>query len=205
MATKGPIDQKQLLNSLDKIDLTSERISKIVKGLLAFSRQGETEEASHNNLLSLFNSTIEFAAQKLKNIGVTCELEMDPGLIIECRAIQVSQVLLNLLTNACDAIEEQKQPWIKVSAHKMGEDVLIAVTDSGGGIDKEKADRLFEPFSTTKPIGKGTGLGLSIALGLVHSHHGTLTIDHSCVNTKFDIRLPQFQPIKKLLGIDKAA
>jgi signal transduction histidine kinase len=78
--------------------------------------------------------------------------------------------------------------------------VEISVTDSGKGIPPEIREQVFNPFFTTKDIGKGTGLGLSVSKGIIESHHGMISIDAKCPNTRFIVRIP-----KKHSGARKAA
>ena len=120
----------------------------------------------------------------------------DSDLIIEGRETGLIQVVSNLISNACDAVEGLKirNIVIAVSAHL--DEVEISVTDSGGGIAKEIVDKIMTPFFTTKPVGKGTGLGLSIVRGIVRSHQGKIFVDAECPNTRFVLRLPVSQSLK---------
>jgi two-component system NtrC family sensor kinase len=91
---------------------------------------------------------------------------------------QLQQVVINLLSNALDAIPAGGT--IAVSTQSSGEfpsTVALEVTDTGTGIPAEHLSKVFDPFFTTKPPGKGTGLGLSVCLGIVQDHHGTITVD----------------------------
>jgi signal transduction histidine kinase len=105
-------------------------------------------------------------------------------------SIQISQVILNLLNNAFDAIQDATDKWIKIQTYIEHGQVQIRVTDCGHGISNEVAKKIMQPFFTTKPIGKGTGLGLSISKGIVEAHQGKLTIDTESKNTCFVITLP---------------
>ena len=91
---------------------------------------------------------------------------------------QLQQVVINLLSNALDAIPAGGT--IAVSTRSLGESsstVVLEVTDTGTGIPAEHLSKVFDPFFTTKPPGKGTGLGLSVCLGIVQDHHGMITVD----------------------------
>ena len=107
--------------------------------------------------------------------------------------MQLGQVLLNLLSNAHDAVQALSEKWVKVAVEDRGPDLLISVTDSGPGIPTEVADRLMEPFYTTKEVGKGTGLGLSISKGIIDAHQGKIELDRHSPNTRFNITLPKFR------------
>jgi len=98
--------------------------------------------------------------------------------------------LLNLLNNAHDAIAHLPEKWVRVSVKALGDTVEIRVRDSGRGIPPDIAQKIFQPFFTTKEIGKGTGMGLSISLGIIKAHSGRLTLDESEPNTCFVLSLP---------------
>ena len=104
-------------------------------------------------------------------------------------------MLLNLLSNAFDAIEESGavNRRIGISASDESEHVALAVVDHGRGIAADIRDKVFQPFFTTKPIGKGTGLGLSISRGLVEAHHGKLSFTSVPGATRFVVQLPKRQ------------
>jgi C4-dicarboxylate-specific signal transduction histidine kinase len=117
--------------------------------------------------------------------------EIDPTWSIECRESQISQVLLNLLSNAHDAVQGTEKAWIALSVKELGEHFEISVTDSGHGIPESIAQKVMKPFFTTKPLGKGTGLGLSISSNIMIDHHGELRVDTTSANTRFVMTLPK--------------
>ena len=104
--------------------------------------------------------------------------------------MEISQVLVNLLINALDAVQSLKEKWVRLEVDHQEDSVTVAVTDSGAGIPPEINDRMFEPLFTTKPTGMGTGLGLSISKRIIERHGGTLMIDRSSPHTRFMVRSP---------------
>jgi signal transduction histidine kinase len=118
---------------------------------------------------------------------------IDENLTIQCRPSEISQVLLNLLNNAFDAVEDLPQRWVKIDVKEVDDQVNLTVTDSGQGIDVALRDKIMQPFFTTKPVGKGTGLGLSISSGIVESHHGKFVLDPKSPFTSFQMTLPKRQ------------
>jgi PAS domain S-box-containing protein len=173
---------------------TSDRISKIVKSLRAFARDVEQDPFQKISVKSVVDDTAELCRSRFRDSGIRFEIgEIDEGLSIESRPVQISQVLLNLLNNAFDAVENHADPWIHLGVLDAKDSVKILVTDSGRGIPPEAREKLFQPFFTTKEIGKGTGLGLSVSTGIVETHSGTLTLDPSHPNTRFVVRLPKRQ------------
>jgi signal transduction histidine kinase len=115
---------------------------------------------------------------------------------LDCREVQLSQVILNLLNNAFDAISELPNKWVHLES-RMNEGIIeIRVIDSGSGIPEELREKILQPFFTTKEVGQGTGLGLSISKGIIESHGGTLSIDIKSQNTCFVIQIPQAKTVQ---------
>jgi C4-dicarboxylate-specific signal transduction histidine kinase len=109
-----------------------------------------------------------------------------------CREVQLSQVIINLVNNASDAIIDLPEKWIELDVTKdeTGKKIIISLTDSGNGIPQEIAKKLMTAFFSTKGVGKGTGLGLSISQKIINEHQGDLFLDQSCQHTRFIIELP---------------
>jgi len=99
---------------------------------------------------------------------------------IKCSAGSFQQVLVNLLLNARDALLEQPEPLITISASHADGKVVLSVSDNGSGVSDEIRQKIFDPFFTTKPIGKGTGLGLAVSKQLIEEVGGSL----SCIETQ---------------------
>lgn len=114
------------------------------------------------------------------------------GAIVRCCPSQICQVLVNLIHNARDAVENLKDPWIKIGVHESPSSVSLSVTDAGSGISPTVRSRLMEPYFTTKPKGKGTGLGLSISRRIMERHGGSLFLDAAEPNTCFRLEFPRF-------------
>jgi signal transduction histidine kinase len=116
---------------------------------------------------------------------------MEKSLRIDCRPTEISQVLLNLLNNAVDAVQPLAEKWVELQVRSAGKDVEISVMDSGKGIPEKIRDKVGQPFFTTKVVGHGTGLGLSISRGIVEAHGGHLNLDTQCEHTRFVVTLPK--------------
>jgi PAS domain S-box-containing protein len=181
--------------ALSAIESTSKRIAEIIKGMRAFSRESGGEPFAQSEIASIIDETLVFCRTRFKNHGVDLRLpEVVPMVKIECRAIQISQVLLNLLNNAFDAVEGRPEKWIQIGVEDRGSVIQVHVTDSGAGVPKEVVGKLMQPFFTTKGPGKGTGLGLSVSRGIIESHGGRLFLDEQSQQTRFVIELPKRQP-----------
>lgn len=185
-----PVTVEDLHHSLKTIEDTSLRIASIIKGLNLFSRRQGMESKVSKKISEIIEDTLMIAREKFKINGVvfTCNLQDDPA--IECHPVQISQVLLNLLNNSCDAIKNLSQRWINLSCQLQVEQVCIKITDSGTGIPVEIANRIMEPFFTTKAVNEGSGLGLSISKGIIESHKGKMLLNSQHEHTQFLVYLP---------------
>ena len=191
---RGQVTGDKVVNAAQKILDTSERISKIVRSLRAIARDGENEPFLSTPLHQILEETLEFCRARFKNHSIKLLVSAIPQHInVECRAVQIAQVLLNILNNAYDAAIASNEKWVKIEFADLGRDIEIAVSDSGVGIPKEIASKIFEPFFTTKEVGKGAGLGLSISMGLIKNHNGKFYLDKNSKNTCFVVHLPKQQ------------
>ena len=184
---------------LKKISDMVYRISKIVAGLRAFSRDGSQELPSEFKVMKFFSDISDLCHSNLSHKQVKIEFLIDdPQTKLFAREVQLSQVLINMINNSSDAIKDLDQKWIRVECIQRNDKITIAVTDSGPGIPPEIQKKMLQPFFTTKEVGKGTGLGLSISIGIVEAHGGTLTYCQSSPNTRFEITLNARAPEAEL-------
>jgi PAS domain S-box-containing protein len=109
---------------------------------------------------------------------------------------QMGQVLINLISNAIDAIAELDERWISLEIGKDHQSLVLKLSDSGKGISPSIAQSVFNPFFTTKTMGKGTGIGLAISKRIIEEHAGTIAIDTSMSNTTFVIKIPITQSVR---------
>lgn len=183
-----------------KIYGESERIEAIVKNLLSFSRQ-EKESHSPARMQDIIESTLSLTHKMLTKEQITVEKDVPDDLpMIKCRSNQIMQVLMNLITNARDALNEKYKGFdenkiIKISCvlyEKEGRRwILTMVEDHGMGIPDSVKNRIFDPFFTSKPREKGTGLGLSVSHGIVKDHHGDIDVESvEGEYTRFFLELP---------------
>lgn len=194
-----PFDEKRAEDFIEDIDKTAKRIAKIVAGLRSFSRTADGDPYSPYSLQIIVNDTLELCGERLRNGGVELEIaEISESAMIDCRPVEISQVLINLINNAFDAQSDQSQKWIKLSVDDVGEGIEIAVTNGGPKIPPSTQQKLFQPFFTTKMIGKGTGLGLSVSQGIAEGHFGKLRLDAECANTKFILTIPKNRMPRKI-------
>lgn len=192
LASKGKKLTESFVEEIsESIERTTQRISQIVRGLKAFARDGDHEDPQEIQLTAVIEDTLSFCRERMKNHEVELDVECAPELRCWCRPVQMSQVLLNLLNNAHDAVEGRKEKWIRVSARELNGRVEITVSDSGPGIPEQLREKVMQPFFTTKDPNRGTGLGLSVSNSIVESHGGSLSIVEHAPHTTFLISLPR--------------
>ncbi|ANT64774.1 PAS domain-containing sensor histidine kinase [Prosthecochloris sp. CIB 2401] len=152
------------------------RAKSLVMQILTFSRQEKTplEPAS---LQPIIQDSINFVRHSLPT-SITMDTDINPcNCTVMCNPMQLQQVLINLCTNAWQAMEHTKEKILTVKLWKSGTDAAISVSDTGRGMDTQELERAFDPFFTTKKVGKGTGLGLSVVYGIIQAHGGNIEID----------------------------
>jgi C4-dicarboxylate-specific signal transduction histidine kinase len=174
----------------NRIEATTLRIATIVKGLRAISRDGSQDEKELVNAKDIIDETLGLCVEHFRNEGISLEFEVYEDLWVQCRRVQISQVVLNLLSNSFFAVSNQEKKLIRIMAKRTEDMFELAIEDSGPGVPLEVREKIFQPFFTTKPVGKGTGLGLSIAASLVRDHGGDILLDESAPVTRFVMRLP---------------
>jgi signal transduction histidine kinase len=177
--------------AIDKLLVRSregtERVKKIVQDLRIFSRMDHAE-LQDANLHEDLERTLALMEPRFKN---TIALERDFGdlPLVRCYPGQLNQVFLNLLMNACDAIEGEGT--IRIRTRPIADGVRLEFKDDGPGIPDEVRGRIFDPFFTTKPVGVGTGLGLSLSHGIIERHGGRISVESAPgEGTTFVIELP---------------
>lgn len=169
------------------------QISEIVLSLKNFARvdRAATDQV---NLIDNIETALTVGHHHLKN-RVTVEKRFEPIPLVPCAPSQINQVLLNLLTNAAQAIDHE-QGRLLIRTYIRGEFVCISVEDNGSGIPPEHVSRIFEPFYTTKKVGEGTGLGLSISYRIIKDHGGDIRVATKLgFGTRFEISLPIKRPV----------
>ena len=174
---------------IERIIKASLYTREIIKKLMIFSRQ-MPQQIVPVNLNTIVSSTLYFIDVRFQSQGINIVERLDPGLpLIQADSVQMSQVLVNLITNAIHALPEGGQ--VTVSTRQKDNTVILAVKDTGTGMAPAVRRKIFEPFFTTKPVGQGTGLGLSVVQGIVDSHDGSIHVTSTKgKGSKFEISLP---------------
>ena len=192
---------QELKESLDKIKTQGERCKQITHKLLSFAQRTDPRlrDVQMNDLIK---AVLALSLSRPLS-GMTVETQLDPALpVTSASPSEMQQVLLNLISNAMDAVDP-KDGKVKISTKVEADHVVIEVADDGHGIPRTQLDRIFEPFFTTKPVGKGTGLGLPICYGIVKKHGGSITVESEPgIGSTFCVRLPILatEKIKPAMG-----
>lgn len=190
----GPLENELAIRHFQKIHKSVDRISKIVKGLKHFANQSDTRPKEKVEIQEIVDETTQFCQELLGAKGISLKLAEVPPVKIHCHSIQVSQVLLNLLKNASDALEGESnvsEKWISINFKQELDYFYFIISNGGEKIPLNIAEKIFTPFFTTKDKEKGTGLGLSISQSIMKDHGGELYFDSASYdNTTFVIKHP---------------
>jgi signal transduction histidine kinase len=191
----GNVDIPLFSESMISVEKMANRISSVVKGLRVFSRQGAGEPLTKSDIRDVIEDTITMCSARMRASRISVEVVVpNTPLRVRCRPSEISQLLLNLISNAYDAVHLLADRRIRLVAKQQDGKVEVAVEDSGAGIPVESRERIFHPFFTTKEVGKGVGLGLSISKGLAEAHGGSLYFDANAPLTRFVFELPEEEP-----------
>jgi len=191
---KGKLEAEYLSGKLERIAAQTERAASIIDHMRMFGRKA-SEGPSLIDPRDVVQGAFDLMGEQLRLADIEVALDLPEACpSILGHQVQSEQVILNLLTNARDALQSREGAEEKRIAMKVetGDDetVRIIVEDSGGGIPDGVIERIFEPFYTTKEIGKGTGLGLSISYGIIRDMGGTIEAGNTDQGARFVISLP---------------
>ncbi len=168
-------EEKAKANLAQIVSLT-ERIAELSRHLRSFARrpQGSVRPVS---LRAVLDESLALLGGQTEKAGIDLRVEAPAGALwVEGGHVRLQQVLVNLLTNALDAVSGRPEPVIRVLLEQNGQEVLLSVEDNGDGIKKEALEQIFDPFFTTKEVGKGLGLGLSISYNIIKDFGGRLEV-----------------------------
>ena len=181
-------------HSTDVVRAEARRAARIVHNLLTFARQHKAEKVPAD-INTVLHDTLELRTYELNVRGIHIVRDFDdrtpPVTMVDVHQLQ--QVVLNLITNAEQAMAEVDRPRHRLTlrTRTLADVVRLEIEDSGAGIPREAMHQLFNPFFTTKPTGKGTGLGLSISLGIVSEHGGRIWAENMSGGARFTVELPR--------------
>ncbi|MBO9665669.1 MAG: sensor histidine kinase [Bdellovibrio sp.] len=209
-AAKEDLEFDYIVKDLPKLVTSCQdgarRTRDIVLGLRNFSRLEEAK-LQEIDVHQALDTTLNLLQGEIKG-RIEIHRQYEPTPLVHCYASQINQVLMNILSNAVQAIEGTGHIWIstmplkefKSSKESKGKSgwVQISIQDSGKGMSAETMDKIFDPFFTTKGVGQGTGLGLSISYGIVQNHGGEVQVRSQVgVGTEFIVIIPVYPPVQE--------
>ncbi len=173
-------------DSTDIVGAATERVTDVIQRLKDFAKLDQAEQ-QQSDLNALVSTTVATIQHELDGINLDTALGDVPP--IRCVPRQINQVLVNLLLNAVAAVREGGD--ITITTGHVGDRVLVAVTDTGSGVDDKHIARIFDPGFTTRGVGVGAGLGLAIAHQIVSDHDGTIDVTSTLgEGSTFTVKLP---------------
>lgn len=187
---KNKMTENVVIEKLESMDKIIFNLARIVKAMKSLSRNIREDSPETFMIQTSVEEALQMTSARFEEHGVEFVFQGPTDVIIHCHSAEFTQVLLNLLNNAFDAIESLDCRWIKITVEPRVDYIEISVSDSGHGVAEEFEPKLMNPFFTTKAPGKGTGLGLSISCSLLQKWGGRLYYDRNSPCTRFVIEMP---------------
>jgi two-component system, NtrC family, sensor kinase len=179
LKSDGNVSKETVEEALENIKKACERIHKLGNHLRNYAREDLQEALEEIEAEELMRNASFLVQQKMRTVGVKFFMDIPvelSGVTIHCFPNKMEQVLMNLMSNACDAMEVCADKKLKLRLSEEKETLTFHVEDTGPGMSEEIQQKIFESFFTTKPKGKGTGLGLKIVRDIVTEHGGELKV-----------------------------
>lgn len=186
---KKDLSSEEVLKGLDQVESTTKRVTDIIKSLKKFSRIEKEESFKLVNLKTIIDETLSYCRDRFRLGNIDLEVQGEADVMVSCRPVQISQIILNLLNNSFDAVRGTTDAWVKIIIHQSEKMVQIIVKDSGKGIPPEVRKHIMTLFFTTKEL-EGTGLGLPLSRTMIEEHGGKLYYDETQGNTTFVVEIP---------------
>jgi signal transduction histidine kinase len=198
----GAPTANEVTQTCHSIVKTSDRAIGILRGLEALAHEGTRDPMLPADVGALVEQAVDLVRRRFNTHGILLETAIAAGLPkVECREVQIGQILMNLLTNAFDAVDADpgSKRWVRVnvSAEESSvgpERLRVDVVDGGPGVAVQHREHVMERFFTTKPVGVGIGIGLSVSRAIAEEHGGHLELCDCCGHTCFRLTLPVRTP-----------
>ena len=183
--------ENESMEMLKVIEESALSAKSIIESLLTFARPKKLKK-SYQDINQLLKQTIDLLSYKLNASGIELIIDLDPNLpptMVDGN--QISQVFLNIINNAQQAMEESPRKKLRIISWKEGDNEIFKFTDTGPGVTEEVRKRIFDPFFSTKRPGKGSGLGMSVSYQIINTHGGEILVENEKDwGATFTIRLP---------------
>lgn len=193
----GELDKEQLERSMEKGQMLMQNMSNTIDDFRNFFKPNK--EVKHFRLSEAINSAADLVSASYKNNNIDLELTLDDELMLDGYPNEFAQVLLNILSNAKDALHSKgiRDAHVRIKSYNMDETVMVEIDDNAGGIDNAIIKKIFEPYFTTKLQDAGTGIGLYMSKMIIENNmHGKITAANTEYGAKFIISMP-FEGKKK--------
>lgn len=188
-AERKSLDPVKTIKDTKLINDALNRISTVTSNLRKVARDHREIEKKEYRFIEIINETLSFSKDRLAQHSVNLEfIPLANNPYVVCNPVEISQVLLNLLNNAIDAVENEPVKEIRIAIEQKNKNLLLIVEDSGK-MNPAILPQIMDPFFTTKPFGQATGLGLSISKSIIEAHGGNISVDLSSGKTRFTIEL----------------
>lgn len=184
---KANLDQDSI-RSLQMIDKNLKRVAKIIKSTKLIYRTGKNDEISPVHLTQIIEDAIESAKILRELPQLQIETKISDNVVIKAQEHQIFQIIMNLITNAIDAVEHQETQHILIELQLIKEEAMLRISDNGPGVQPEFDKKIFQQLFTTKS--HGTGIGLHESKKIIESYAGTIRLNRAHSNSSFEIIFP---------------
>lgn len=181
---------------INKMTHSIERITRIIRELRSYTQNSEvsSQPTSTQNLEEIVNYTLMLCKERTDFNNIELRVGAIPiGLQVRSNKTDISNALMHVITNACQAVEKCDEKWIEITFSEFAGEVQISVSDSGPGISHEVRDQVMLPFFTTKSFATNLGLGLTITQNIMHAHGGSLQLLENTKHTTFVLSIPKLE------------
>ena len=191
LADSDRLTQVQTSEFMRGIEAVAMRIDRIVKGMIRAAQAGQTMPTEHVLVNRLVEDTLPFCRGQMERGRIEFRYRAAPAdWRMVCQPERISQVLINVINNAIDAIRGEECRWIELEIERDYRLFRFALTDSGPGVPSAIRERIFDPLVSSKSTEEGTGLGLSICRSIIDSHGGRIFLDEESKFTRFVFEVP---------------
>ncbi|MGZ3825612.1 MAG: sensor histidine kinase [Bdellovibrio sp.] len=179
-----------------------DKLGHITASLRKIAKDEGGVERSVFDIKSVLEETLTLLHDRFKKLGIQLKVnEEDEPILVKISESDISNVILQLLNNAIEAVDRLPEKYITISVKSDPKTVFVEIADSGTLTD-EAAEKIMEPFYTGKPVGRGVGLGLSVSKSIIEAHGGHLYLDRSVKNTQFVFTLPRAKEQSEKMDLD---
>jgi len=194
-AAAGTMDAQDVIAKMEFMLQVTNKLARIIGSMRKLAGHGANEQIREVKVEDLVQDTLLLCEGRFKRSSIDFQFvnQLGGDLNLQCRPNEISQVLINLLNNAHDALKDAPEKWVRLFVEKRGGKIAFRVVDSGPGVSPINRNKLFLPHFTTKSLDSGTGFGLSICKKLVSQHQGEIFLDASQRETTFVMELPMEQ------------